>query len=46
MQEAVGPRVPVSEQDRRLVVEALKLLTGLQRQLSEVKHRLDALLKT
>jgi hypothetical protein len=46
MQEAVGLRAKVSEKERHFIIEALKLLTGFQRQLIEVKHTLETLLKT
>jgi hypothetical protein len=46
MQEApgAGPQ-QMSEQERRDMIETLKLLTGLQRALIEVKKTLEALVK-
>lgn len=35
----------MSEHERRCMIETLKLLTGLQRSLIEVKKTLEALLK-
>ena len=45
MPEIPGPRTQVSEQDRRFIVDALKLLTGFQRMIPEVKQTLETLLK-
>lgn len=46
MQKVAGLRERLTAQEQHFLVEALKLLTGLQRQLIEVKQTLEVLMKS
>ncbi len=46
MHEVTGAPAKVTEQEQQYLIETLKLLTGFQRQIIEVKKTLERLLKT